>query len=173
MATTPNYGWTTPNDSDPFKDGALAIRTLGNAIDSTAANTWKSWTAYTPTFTGFSLGNGTLSFAYAQIGKTVHVRGRVTLGTTSTMTGPLDFTVPVTSITYSLAHVFSYASYYNGSAFNQGFVLSLGGTTTYRLAVMNTGTAFASSSDVSGAGNVPFAWSSGRQFFFTMTYEAA
>jgi hypothetical protein len=35
MATTPTYGWATPNDSDPFKDGALAIRTLGNAVDST------------------------------------------------------------------------------------------------------------------------------------------
>jgi hypothetical protein len=35
MATTTNYGWTTPNDSDPFKDGALAIRTLGNGVDST------------------------------------------------------------------------------------------------------------------------------------------
>jgi hypothetical protein len=35
MATTPTYGWATPNDSDPFKDGALAIRTLGNDVDST------------------------------------------------------------------------------------------------------------------------------------------
>jgi len=38
MATTPNYGWATPNDSDPFKNGASAIRTLGNAIDSTLFN---------------------------------------------------------------------------------------------------------------------------------------
>lgn len=35
MATSPNYGWTEPNDSDYVKDGALAIRTLGDAIDST------------------------------------------------------------------------------------------------------------------------------------------
>ena len=35
MATTTNYGWTTPNDSDYVKDGASAIRTLGSAIDST------------------------------------------------------------------------------------------------------------------------------------------
>lgn len=35
MATTTNYSWTTPNDSDPFKDGALAIRTLGSAADTT------------------------------------------------------------------------------------------------------------------------------------------
>lgn len=35
MATTPHYGWETPDDTDLVKDGALAIRTLGNAIDST------------------------------------------------------------------------------------------------------------------------------------------
>jgi len=38
MATTTNYGWTTPNDSDAFKLGASAIRTLGSAIDTTLYN---------------------------------------------------------------------------------------------------------------------------------------
>lgn len=35
MATSPNYGWTEPNDTDFVKNGALAMRTLGNNIDST------------------------------------------------------------------------------------------------------------------------------------------
>jgi hypothetical protein len=35
MATTTNYGWTTPNDTDLVKDGAAAIRTLGSSIDTT------------------------------------------------------------------------------------------------------------------------------------------
>jgi len=34
MATTTNFGWETPDDSDLVKDGALAMRTLGNAIDT-------------------------------------------------------------------------------------------------------------------------------------------
>jgi hypothetical protein len=34
MATTTNYGWTTPNDTDLVKDGAAAIRTLGQNIDT-------------------------------------------------------------------------------------------------------------------------------------------
>ena len=37
MATTTNYGWTTPNDTDLVKDGASAIRTLGQSIDTTFA----------------------------------------------------------------------------------------------------------------------------------------
>lgn len=38
MATTTNYGWTTPDNTALVKDGALAIRTLGSAID-TSLNT--------------------------------------------------------------------------------------------------------------------------------------
>ena len=37
MPTTANYGWTIPADTDLVKNGAAAIRTLGNAIDTTAA----------------------------------------------------------------------------------------------------------------------------------------
>jgi hypothetical protein len=34
MATTTNFGWETPDDTDLVKDGALAMRTLGNSIDT-------------------------------------------------------------------------------------------------------------------------------------------
>ena len=34
MATTTNYGWDTPDDTDLVKDGALAIRDLGQEIDT-------------------------------------------------------------------------------------------------------------------------------------------
>jgi hypothetical protein len=38
MATTTNYGWDTPDDTDLVKDGASAIRTLGSSIDTTVYN---------------------------------------------------------------------------------------------------------------------------------------
>jgi hypothetical protein len=38
MATTTNYGWTTPDDTDLVRNGADAIRDLGTAID-TSMNT--------------------------------------------------------------------------------------------------------------------------------------
>jgi len=34
MATTTNFGWTTPDDTSLVKDGAAAIRSLGSAIDT-------------------------------------------------------------------------------------------------------------------------------------------
>jgi hypothetical protein len=38
MATTTNYSWTTPDDTDLVKNGASAIRALGTAIDTTTKN---------------------------------------------------------------------------------------------------------------------------------------
>jgi len=35
MATTTNYGWTTPDDTALVKDGAAAIRSLGTSVDTT------------------------------------------------------------------------------------------------------------------------------------------
>lgn len=35
MATSPNYGWIQPDDSDFVKDGALAIRDVTDDIDTT------------------------------------------------------------------------------------------------------------------------------------------
>jgi hypothetical protein len=37
MATTTNFGWSTPDDTANVKDGAAAIRSLGTAVDTTMA----------------------------------------------------------------------------------------------------------------------------------------
>ena len=38
MASTPNFNWATPDNTGLVKNGALDIRTLGNAIDSSMAD---------------------------------------------------------------------------------------------------------------------------------------
>jgi len=35
VALSPNYSWTEPDDTSFVKNGADAMRTLGNAIDAT------------------------------------------------------------------------------------------------------------------------------------------
>lgn len=34
MATSTSFGWELPDDTDLVKDGAAAMRTLGNSIDA-------------------------------------------------------------------------------------------------------------------------------------------
>jgi len=78
MATTTNFGWTTPDNTDLVKNGALAIRTLGSAIDTslldlkggttgqvlskaTNADLDFSWTTPASGFVGVSLTGSTQS----------------------------------------------------------------------------------------------------------------
>lgn len=172
MATTTNNGWATPDDSDPFKQGASAIRTLGSAIDTSVGTGLLAWTSYTPTFTGFTKGNATVDFRYVKLGKFVNVRGAVTLGTTSAMTGPLDFSLPFNASAITIGYAFGIASFWTPLSY--GTVISVGNAGTMRIQLLNTAGTYATGSDVSSS--APFgagAWTSGKQFFCNFTYEAA
>jgi hypothetical protein len=57
-----------------------------------------AWKSFTPAITGSSawvLGNATIDSAWQQVGRTVSYRGRITLGSTSTVSGQLQVTLPV------------------------------------------------------------------------------
>jgi hypothetical protein len=119
MASTPNYAWPTPDNTDPVADGALDMRTLGDAIDSTVkslntatlasiatTNTTVAaigaWTAFTPTISTLS---GTItSFTtrlarYSKIGKTVHVMFEFIIAVNGTGGGYLIMIKPITGVT--------------------------------------------------------------------------
>jgi hypothetical protein len=71
MATSTNYGWAEPDNTSLVKDGAQAMRTLGNAIDTSLWNSgygqagknkiinggfdiWQRGTSFTPTAASFN-----------------------------------------------------------------------------------------------------------------------
>jgi hypothetical protein len=202
MATSPIYSWPEPDNTDLVKNGALAIRTLGNAIDTTmgtmvpktiidakgdliagtAADTaarvpvgtngqvlvadstaaagvaWSTaaassplttkgdlygysttnarvpvgtngqvltadstaatgvawaaagaptytWTTYTPSNSGITVGNGTQTARYVKVGKTVFVSYRFVLGSTSSVSGAVYVGLPSTNASYSVCTV--------------------------------------------------------------------
>ena len=87
MPTTTNNGWTIPADTDLVRNGAQAIRTLGNAIDSTLGKL--AYTSFTPSITGtssgWSLGTGSSATdRWVQVGNTVFADGTIALGTSPT-----------------------------------------------------------------------------------------
>lgn len=55
-----------------------------------------AWKAWTPTLTNLTLGNGTLDCQYFKIGRTVHWKFKMTLGTTSSVGTTPTFSLPFT-----------------------------------------------------------------------------
>jgi hypothetical protein len=97
MATTTNNGWTTPDDTDLVKDGALAIRDLGQDIDTSVGTGLLAWTSYTPTITAATgtITSTTITRAkYAKLGKIVHLNIDFTITNNGTGAGSVFITLP-------------------------------------------------------------------------------
>jgi hypothetical protein len=68
--------------------------------DSYSGTDWRqvvstgAWISYTPTLFNVTLGNGTVTAKYNVIGKTMFIRFRMQLGSTSSVTGAPIFSIP-------------------------------------------------------------------------------
>jgi hypothetical protein len=166
MATTTNFGWTTPDDTSLVKDGASAIRTLGSSIDTSLGGAWTSWT---PTFTNVTLGNGTTTAKFKQINKTVIGYVLFKLGSTSAITGEIKTTFPVTPTT-----ILSGAVHYLGMILDDsvGYIMSF---PVVESSNINVYAALASGTYVTRASTsstVPMTWTTNDAFYVSFVYEA-
>ena len=97
MATTTNYGWTTPDDTSLVKDGAAAIRTLGTSVDTTTKNLnpsttlgdieYRSSTANTNTRLGIGTSGQVLTVSGGVPAWATAASGGMTLISTTTLSG--------------------------------------------------------------------------------------
>jgi len=104
-AQTLSHSHTGGTDGQQISNAGISA-SAAIAISKTTLETFTDLTAWTPTITatggGFSLGNGTVSGKYTQIGKLVVATFIFTFGSTSNMgAGALRSTMPVASNTAS------------------------------------------------------------------------
>lgn len=133
---------------------------------------WQDWS---PSFTNLStVGGSTVTARYMQIGKVVHCRFHIVLGTTPTV-GDVRVSLPVTAATTGLTALTSplgTASFLEvGVANNAGFVL-FATSTTVAVRTFTTAT----SPDLRMAAlsaSVPFTWAAVDEMHASWTYEAA
>jgi hypothetical protein len=122
MATTTNFGWTTPDDTALVKDGASAIRSLGSAIDSSVGG---AWTSYTPTIKqGGTTLTATITRAkYKQINKTVFLSVRAIITSTGSAGTEIKISHPSGLAPLNAADNFTMGSFFyqdTGTAFYLG-----------------------------------------------------
>ena len=129
---------------------------------------------YTPTFTNFTIGNGTINFArYVQIGKFVTVYGKVTLGSTSSMGTSPKISLPVTGTSNmsGIGWVLGAAVFGDtGTGSYEGYIKT-SSTTVAELVVGNSSGTHTQASTITSA--VPMTWANTDTFLWNFTYEAA
>jgi hypothetical protein len=121
MASTTNYGWTTPDDTSLVKDGAAAIRSLGTSIDTSVKALSPGTTAgdidyYTTSTAKARLGIGTAGQLLAvNAGATAPEwvaapsSGGMTLLSTTTLSGA-STTISSISQAYVDLHIYIYGA---------------------------------------------------------------
>ena len=173
MATTTNNGWLTPDDTAFVYQGAQAIRTLGQAIDTSVGTGLLAWQTWAPTLSGgWANGNGTWTARYAQLGKTVFVRGKFVIGSTTTKGTGLTVSLPVTATTAAVesTSIPPALAVIGGSTIQMLFGY-IGTTGTFTLFAMNASTAYVTRSTVTAT--VPATWATSDEINFHFTYQAA
>jgi hypothetical protein len=143
--------------------------------NSLVASTGTGWAfaSWTPTWTNLSVGNGTQTAKYVQIGKTVIAHVSLVLGSTSTVgTGPL-FTLPVTAVSYTGGAEFSLSIAHFEHTGVSAAVGEVGiiSTTQGQLLVFNAAGTYLAYTGITAS--VPFAWATSDQIYFQISYEAA
>ena len=75
--------------------GATGATGLNGVTGATGASGSAIYVSYTPTITGLTLGDGILTAEYAQQGQQTDVNIKIQFGSTTTVSGPVIFSLPV------------------------------------------------------------------------------
>lgn len=151
-------------------DGAVTP----NKLQATTGTTW-AWQSWTPTWANFTVGNGTVTAKYLQIGKTVTVFLKFVAGSTSAFGTNPTFTAPVTAAsqystqTNTLGIGYSEDLAIAGYSFGYMFAAS---TTIVSIYTMNVAATVLNFNPNINA-TTPWTLGAGDFFSVTFTYEAA
>ena len=140
--------------------------TAATGLAYKSAATLYAYTAWTPTLGSITIGNGTVAARYAKVGKMVNFHLKITLGSTSAVTGRITFTLPSTANqTINFAGMFT-----SGGGTDFPGVFFPIGATVYCDAINSAGT-YAVSNVTSAT--VPLTWGTGNQVWVNGIYEEA
>jgi hypothetical protein len=146
----------------------LGTFVTGQVLTAAELNAIGTWTTYTPTWTNVTVGNGTVDFKYSQLNDIVIVRARFTMGSTSSITGIIRFTLP-TGLTAANTILFAPCRILDAGV--AGYVAALEAVSTSQVQVVVANTAGTYGSYAGTSATVPFTWGNGDLFEFVLIYE--
>jgi len=139
---------------------------MADSSQSTGIKWGGDWTSFSPTTSGFTLGNGTLVGRFGRVGKTVSVYYRIILGSTSSVSGDIRLGLPTSNVGFGGASGWG-EDVSTGSVYTMTIPIT---TDTAFLRFTATNGTYGTSSDASAT--VPFTWATGDQIITSFSYEA-
>lgn len=156
-------------------EGQLIYETDTDRVASYNGSAWVyltgtsfvEWTAYTPSNTNVTVGNGTQTARYAKIGKTVFVSYRLVWGSTTSFVGSPTIGLPSTTNSFVMAPALLTDS---GTSNFYGSIDALSGSTGVSpRSTTVSGSTVRHDSFVNAT--TPFTWTTNDVLAFSLTYE--
>lgn len=130
-----------------------------------------AWVSWSPSYASITVGNGTVTARYTQIGKTVHFRWTIVCGSTTALGNDITFTIPVTAHSfYGTANVRSPIGLVRG--YDVG-TLNASGSVMLNASTTVASVLWPNATDPRDDGIFPWTEASGDTLSFSGTYEAA
>lgn len=145
----------------------------GMNVDGDAVTTG-AWTSYSPSWTNLTVGNGTVTAAYARFGRIIHFRVDLLFGSTTAVSGSVRFSSPVNLAaaevpgTQTMGGTVSMADATGGT--QVGVLVPLDASTIL-VGVTQTDSTYLSINNTSST--IPFTWAVNDRLHITGSYEAA
>ena len=147
--------------------GQVLTVNSGATAPEWATPTGSTWTTWSPTYTGLTVGNGTITARYNTNNNVVYFQWKLVFGSTSSISGDVTVSLPLTANTSnSLAQVSildEFVAYYVG--------IGLVGTTSVLARVTTAGGTYVGNASLSST--VPMTWNSGDSMVVAGFYEKA
>jgi len=188
--TDMDFTWVTTDDTNAIQNAIVDAK--GDLIAASAADTparlavgangttliaasgettglkWEgAWTTWTPTIANFVRGNGTETARYSKVGNIVYLNYRFTFGSTSSLSGRPEISLPVNqsepNIIVPVRILDSGTTVYFGMA-------TLAGNTAYVELQLTSGSY---SAQAFPGSTTPMTWTTNDQFAFQAIYEVA
>jgi hypothetical protein len=145
--------------------------TAGQVLTAAQMNGIGENVSFTPSLAGITLGNGTVSATYTRANQQIHLQVKVTLGSTSSVTGTMGVTLPVLGTTAEVDSAIGVARIFDsGVGFFDGIVYMAATNTAY-VTALNTAGTYSVSTFTSAT--VPMTWAVNDRLAFSIEYTAA
>lgn len=133
-----------------------------------------AWSSYTPTLTNWTVGDGTFTTKYTQIGSLVHYQGRFTVGSTTAIGASNSFTVtlPVTGVS-SEASIGDSWAFDTSAPLRVACLVTMASSTTMQIRYGTTAVGSVLNFQDWKTGQTPFLIATGDELYWSLTYQAA